>query len=244
MQLKKLAPARLRDVPRAAWILSRAFASTSYLGEHIHPPALARLHALAPLPVFLVLTLAHTIARQVYLDGARVGAVIMGPRHTAREVLGWIFTCIGLIIVGSAVLTTIFVIASAPVALLVYTAGLAWVALAIEALFRVPLDKETRRELRRHRRKAPKGPRWTVGFLGKIPGTSVNASRLAHHLLMALPPDDAVVMVQAHTKRLHRQYARYGFTPTKGKSMYLEISTARNRRTTKLGCRGGDGESR
>ena len=45
-------PARLRDIPRAAWILSRAFASTSYLGGHIHAQALARLHALAPLPVF------------------------------------------------------------------------------------------------------------------------------------------------------------------------------------------------
>ncbi|MGO1317316.1 MAG: hypothetical protein ACTMIR_09820 [Cellulomonadaceae bacterium] len=172
-----------------------------------------------------------------------MGAVIMGPRHTAREFLGWIFTSVALIIVLSAVLTTVLVIASAPVILLVYSVWLVWAALAIEILLSLPLDKETRRELRRHRRKAPKGPRWTVGFLGKIPGTSVNASRLAHHLLMALPPD-AVVTVQARTKKLHRQYARYGFTPTEGKGMYLEISTARNRRTAKPGCPESDGESR
>ncbi len=36
-------PARLRDIPRAAWILSRAFASTSYLGGHIHAQALASM---------------------------------------------------------------------------------------------------------------------------------------------------------------------------------------------------------
>lgn len=35
-------PARLRDIPRAAWILSRAFASTSYLGGHIHAQALSK----------------------------------------------------------------------------------------------------------------------------------------------------------------------------------------------------------
>lgn len=165
-------PARLRDIPRAAWILSRAFASTSRLGKQIHAPALARLHALAPLPVFAVLTLPHTLARQVYLDDARVGAVIMGPRHTAREALGWIFTSVTLIIVGATGLTAIVAIASAPVILLGYAAGLVWAVLAIEVLISLPLDREARRELHRHRRKAPKGP-----VDGRLPGQDPRCQR-------------------------------------------------------------------
>lgn len=236
-------PAGLRDIPRAAWILSRAFAATSLVGRHLQAPALARIHALAPFPVFLSLTLSCTIARQVYLDDARVGVVIFGPGRSVREVVGWICTCFALIVVLTPVATIAF-IPNALVILLIYATALLWVILALEVMWPGHLSKAARRERRRNRKKVPRGPRWRLTFLGKIPGVGVNASRLAHRVLLTVPPAGAIVIVHPRTQELHRQYEKYGFTPTRGQGMYFAVPTAQNLRTAKASCPDSDGESR
>lgn len=57
-------------------------------------------------------------------------------------------------------------------------------------------------------------------MLAKMPGTGVNAARLAHRALATVPPTGAVVLATARTPELHARYARYGFTPVNGSKMY------------------------
>lgn len=215
-------PARLRDTPRAAWIVARAFTHDSRIGRRLPGRALHIVHAALALPLFLMVALSYVAAGQAYLDDTRVGFVILSPRSPSpREAGGWVVTFAALVLV---LVTYGLVLAPIPhLPLVVGAVVLLSSVLTFDAMRSDHLDRDERRRLRRAGVTPPAGPRWTLTLLAKIPGAGVNASRLAHRVLHTVPPAGAVVLAAARTPALHAQYARYGFTATTGAKMFYVV---------------------
>lgn len=221
-------PARLRDTPRAAWIIARAFTHDSRIGRRLPGRTLHIVHAVLAMPLFLMVALSYVAAGQAYLDDARVGFVILSPRSpNARETGGWAVTFVALVLV---LVTYGLVLAPIPyLPLAVGAVVLLSSVLTIDAMRSDRLPRDERRRLRHAGVTPPDGPRWTLSLLAKIPGTGVTASRLAHRVLHRVPPAGAVVLATARTPALHAQYAAHGFTPATGSRLFYVVPTTRCR---------------
>lgn len=217
-------PARLRDTPRAAWVMARAFSSTSRIGRRLHGGVLPIAYAAAVFPFSAMVVLSSIAAGQGYMDAARVGFVVIAPgRSTFRESGRWVMLCTTFAFSITAYLAMQAVSAIPHLRALLVIGALVSLLLSTEAIWPARLSRHERARLRRTAVKVPAGPRWNLTLLAKIPGTSVTASRLAHHVLHTVPPAGAVVVITARTPDLHKQYARYGFTPTTRSKMFWTV---------------------
>src|SRR5699024_5398536 len=216
-------PARLRDIPRAAWILSRAFTNESRIGRRIHSRHLAQLHALAVTPFLLLITIYSTVPGYLYLDHSRTVVAVAAPRRSLRSLAGGVAVVAFLVTVGVPLS-----LASRlePGYVLEVGAGVATtlcVVLLIDAMIGSRHRRQDRKRLRPLRRKIPTGERWDLMMLAQLPDTEPAAARLALTLLRTTIPPRAVVTAAAHTTELHAKYMRYGFTPARGRQLFYIV---------------------
>lgn len=215
-------PARWRDIPRAAWILSRAFTNESRVGRRLHSRRLAQLHALAVTLFYLLIAIYSTVPGHLYLDPSRTGTAVAAPR---RSLAGGVAAIAFLVTVG-----VLLNLASRlePGYVLELGAGVVAtlsVALLLDAMIGSRHSRRGRKRLRPLRRKIPAGERWDLMMLAQLPDTEPAAARLARTLLRTVIPPGAVVTAVAHSAELHTKYMRYGFTPARGRQLFCIVPT-------------------
>ncbi|MDO5628520.1 MAG: hypothetical protein Q4G43_09390 [Mobilicoccus sp.] len=202
-------PAALTQIPRAAWVMARAFTP--------HP-----LLAVVTVPVLFMVAWVYGVRRALYLDATRTGVVAIA-RH--RPVLDAVLIApmagaggVAFGVLGSALVfggeTNV---ATAVVAL----AGL-WFAVGIAVLIARSPGSMTSTV-------GPETPRenlHTVMAMSQLPGTRLTALLLARRVVEGLPPGTVVAAV-AGDDRLARAYARLGFTPGKERRCHLVVGAPR-----------------
>lgn len=213
-------PARLRDIPRATWLLARAFTSTSPLGKRLHNARAARLHAAVASPILALIVSSSAIARHLYLDTSRTGMVILEPKNSIRAMLGWVAVFIPLLLAAALLGVAAALFPSGLVETVLVVLASVSVGLLVEMLVGRRPTREERAKWRQLRRPLPKGRRWDLMMLAQLPGTERAAVLLARRLLLAVPPPGTIVVVAARTSDLHRKYRNHGFIPTSGKRLF------------------------
>lgn len=216
-------PARWRDIPRATWILSRAFTNESRVGRRVPSRRLAQLHALAVTPFFLLIGIYSTVPRNLYLDPSRTGMVAAAPSRSLRNLTGGIAVIAFLVTVGVPLSLAVRLEPGNVLEVATVLAATLCVALLIDATIGSRHNRQQRKQLRQHRQKIPAGERWDLMMLAQLPGTDPTAARLAHALLRTVVPPHAIVTASAHTTKLHKQYMRYGFTPARGRQLFYIV---------------------
>lgn len=66
----------------------------------------------------------------------------------------------------------------------------------------------------------PKGDRWGVAGLAKLPGTNLTGIQLALRVVEDVPPPGAVVIATANSSKLLHQYQQFGFTEGRNNRVY------------------------
>ena len=216
-------PARWRDIPRAAWILSRAFTNESRIGRRIRARRLKQLHALAVTPFFLLIAIYSTVPGYLYLDPSRTGMAVAAPRRSLRSLAGSVAVIAFLVTVGvplslASRLETGYVLEAGT-----GVAATLCVVLLVDAMIGSRHSRRERKRLRPLRRKIPAGERWDLMMLAQLPDTEPAAARLARTLLRTVIPPRAVVTAVAHTTELHAKYMRHGFTPARGRQLFYTV---------------------
>ena len=218
--VKRPTQARLRDIPRATWLLARAFTSTSAQAAGCTAIALRAYTPAAASPILTLVVTSSVVARHLHLDDSRTGMVILEPKNSVRAGLGWAVAFIPLVLAAVLLGVAAALLPSGLVETVLVILVSASVALLVEMLVSSRLTKEERRTLQQLRRPLPQGKRWDLMMLAQMPGTKRTAALLARHLLVAIPPPGSVVVVAARTPDLHTKYRKYGFTPTSGKRLF------------------------
>ncbi|MDN5654811.1 MAG: hypothetical protein L0G46_06960 [Kocuria sp.] len=220
-------PARWRDIPRAVWILARAFAAKSRVGRRIHSRRLAQLHALAVVPFLLIIAIYSIVPGFLYLDSTRTGVAVAAPRRSFRSLAGCAAAVGFLVAVGVPLGLASELMPGPSLEVVIVIATTACIALLTDVMTGRRHTRAQRKRLRRSSCKLPAGERWELMMLAQLPGTDSTAVLLAHRLLRTVVPDHAVVTTVAHTAELHEKYVRYGFTPIRGRRLYIETPTHR-----------------
>lgn len=204
------APADPGDAPRAAWITAYAFTGKSRLRAlHAIPGARAIRSAALWVPL-LHQTRAAARRGALYLDDTRRCVVICQPSPTtqpnrARLVLVTILAGLSTL---TALVATAITHGPLSVGMAVLCAGILVEPIIPRALLRgADVDATP----------IPAGPRWTLASLASLRNSQqVDATHLAKRVMATRIPDGAVLVVGAHSERLHRAYRQQGFQPATG----------------------------
>lgn len=218
-------PARWRDIPRAAWILSCAFTNESRVGRRLRSRRLAQLHALAVTPFYLLIAIYSTVPGYLYLDPSRTGMAVAAPRRSLRSLAGSVAVIAFLVTVGVPLSLASRLEPGCALEAGVGVATTICVVLLIDAMIGSRHSRRERKRLRPLRRKIPAGERWDLMMLAQLPDTEPAAARLALTLLRTVIPPGVVVTAVAHTAELHTKYMRHGFTPAGGRQLFYIVPT-------------------
>ncbi|MFD4009082.1 hypothetical protein [Brachybacterium vulturis] len=218
-------PARWRDIPLAAWILSRAFTNESRVGRRIHSRRLAQLHALAVTPFYLLIAIYSTVPGHLYLDPSRTGIAVAAPRRSLRSLAGGVAAIAFLVTVGVPLNLAARLEPGYVLELGAGVVATLSVALLLDAMIGRRHSRRDRKRLRPLRRKIPAGERWDLMMLAQLPDTEPAAARLARTLLRTIIPPGVVVTAVAHSAELHTKYMRHRFTPARGRQLFYIVPT-------------------
>lgn len=172
-------PARWRDIPRAAWILSRAFTNESRVGRRLHSRRLAQLHALAATPFYLLIAIYSTVPGHLYLDPSRTGTAVAAPRRSLRSLAGGVAAIAFLVTVGVPLNLASRLEPGYVLELGAGVVATLSVALLLDAMIGSRHSRRDRKRLRPLRRKIPARERWDLMMLAQLPDTKPAAARLA-----------------------------------------------------------------
>lgn len=194
---------RLRDVPRASWVLARG---------------LAPGHATAVLavPLALLLVVVYLARRSAYLNHNR-DVVAFCARH--RPVLETVLsTALMLVVIVVLAWLAVLVEPVTPIgSRLLVVAPFLWIAVGGIVLmfsggaFTSPVGRET-----------PAGQRWVISGLAQLPGTSASRTETVRELVDEAPAGSVVVAVAATDAHL-RTYLDLGFTEGTSRRVHLVV---------------------
>lgn len=204
------APADPGDAPRAAWITAYAFTGKSRLQAlHAIPGARAIRSAALWFPL-LHQTRAAAARGALYLDDTRRCVVICRPDPTTETSRARLALVAILAELSTLAAIIAMAIAQGPlvVGIAVLCVGILVEPITPRALLRgADVDATP----------LPTGPRWTLTSLASLRNSQqVDATHLAKRVMATRIPDGAVLVVGAHSERLHRAYRKQGFQPATG----------------------------
>lgn len=197
---------RLRDVPRASWVLARG---------------LAPGHATAVLavPLAFLLVVVYLARRGVYLSGERAVVAFFARNRPVLETL--LSTALMLVVIVVLVWLAVLLEPATPLGsgLLVVVPFL-WIALGGIVLmftggaFTSPVGRET-----------PAGQRWVISGLAQLPATSTSTRRMEMiRELMEKAPAGSVIVAVAGTDAHLRSYLELGFAKGASRRVHLVAS--------------------
>lgn len=200
------APARLSDLPRTTWIMSRAFT-----------PNVAC--AILVLPLIVPVCAVQILRRAAYLDQTRTGMVCVARYRPIREALLSVVVVFavlgpfGSVAAYAATALDVEAIVTVPFTLFMtwIVAGTVVLMLCMADNVATPVGPET-----------PRHDLHTLAGLAQLPGTRLTALHLARRVVTALP-DGTVVATVAANDALHRAYVRLGFRPGHKRRAYLIV---------------------
>lgn len=190
----------LRDVPRAAWVMARAYSSS-------------RVAAVVAVALTFMMVLGYALRRGAYLSQDRNGVVFFTRNRPALDAVIstalMLAAILGLSSIAGAggplphlVSATLLVIPFLWLALggavFATSGGLAWSVTGPET---------------------PHGQRWAVAGLAQLPGTSMSGLLMARRLVTQAPPGAIVVAAAASDAHL-RAYLTLGFTEGRRRRVY------------------------
>lgn len=194
-----------RNVPRAAWIMARAFT----------PHA---LFAPLALPWTLLSVIAGALRRGLFLDRTRTGMVLLYRSDPLLDVL-LVLPIMGVIFGISLTVPVLLFLLFPGLWTLLTILGVP-VVLFLGAVFLLPRGGGA---VSPFGAETPAGPRWELAGLAQLPGTRLTGIQLARRVVSQVPPAGAVVGATAGTHALYRQYLRHGFHPGAKHRVYKVI---------------------
>lgn len=187
-----MAPPPSFRLPRAAWIMARAFTPNLIV-------------ALLALPWTVVMILPGMLRKGLFIDPTGTGMVML---YRSRMLLDLLILLPLMMVLIPAIPSTLMAVLPARWGLLACAA----ILLALVVGF-LPLLPREGGSVFPWGPETPKGQRWEIAGLAQLPGTHLTAIQLALRVIDTVPPAGAVIVATAGSARLFDQYQRFGFTP-------------------------------